>query len=113
MDFNQFNRVDGSAAARRLFMVLSPRSLGYARLALESLFRNAVEQFDLTLITDSDDDKSILGGEIARLGATKPDNHDLAIFSEDDLRARESEIFGGHPNILSFRHGHPCWRKVT
>ena len=63
----------GSNPVRRLFMVLSPRSLSYASLALKSLFRNAAEPIHLSLITDSLADKRRLTDELSKL--------DLAGFS--------------------------------
>ena len=52
---------------RKLFMVLSPHSLPYARLALRSLFDNCVENFHLSLITDSLADAVLLSNELAEL----------------------------------------------
>ena len=103
---------DGLSVSRRLFMVLSPRSLSYARLALASLFNHAEEQFDLSLITDTESDKQILLDEVGKLGVNQI-GKSVAVFDETDLSARESEMFAGYPNIANFRHGHPCWRKVT
>jgi hypothetical protein len=98
---------------RRLFMVLSPRSLSYARLALASLSGNAEEPFDLALITDSENDKQILLEEVGTLEVGQLSKQSFAIFSEADLETREADVFARYPNITSFRHGHPCWRKVT
>jgi hypothetical protein len=109
MGVDRLTHADGGAPLpRRLFMVLSPRSLPYARLALASLFSNAEERVELALITDSEADKQILLEEVGRI-----DKQSFAVFSEADLETRESEMFARYPNIISFRHGHPCWRKVT
>src|SRR5712671_3379781 len=111
------NRLDQASyslpVSRRLFMVLSPRSLSYARLAIASLFSNADEPFDLALITDSANDKQILLEEVGNPKSSHIGKQSVAIFDEADLSARESEMFAQYPNIRSFRHGHPCWRKVT
>ncbi len=53
-------------------MVLSPRSLGYARYALERLFRNTVEQNHLHLITDSAGDKATLTEALTNRKQTAP-----------------------------------------
>src|ERR1700759_290262 len=45
--------------ARRIFMVLSPRTLDYARGALKSLLTNALEPIHLHLITDTYADKQL------------------------------------------------------
>lgn len=92
-------------------MVLSPRSLGYARYALESLFRNSIEPVRLHLITDSLEDKSKLTEELTL--RQKTEGHFWSIFAEDDLKDAESSLFRGFPNLKTFRKGHPCWRKVT
>ena len=101
---------NGSQIPRRLFMVLTPRSLSYARIAIESLFRNALEPFSLALITDSASDKETLLNEFRNL---KTGSGNISIFDEADLSSRESETYALYPNIAKFRHGHPCWRKIT
>ena len=98
--------------SRRLYMVLSPRSLPYAQLALASLLRNCTEALHLHLITDHDSDKPVL---MEALEAAQPPNsrHQWSVTAESELADREAEVFGAHPNLRAFRHGHPCWRKVT
>lgn len=96
---------------RRAFMVLSPTSLGYARYALESLFHNSSERLHLHLITDALSDKQKLVEEITvRQDAN---GHEWSVYAEDELADREASLFGSHPNLRLFRHGHPCWRKIT
>jgi hypothetical protein len=95
---------------RQVYMVLSPRSLGYARDALESLFRNSMESLHLRLITDSNQDKQELAHAVASLDAR---THRWTVYSEEDLAAREEEIFSKHGHLRAFRRGHPCWRKIT
>ena len=112
MSANSLDRAQDGLSVRRLFMVLSPRSLPYARLALASLFDNAEEQFDLFLLTDEESDKQILLDEVGKLGASQI-RKSVQVFGEADLSTRESEVFARYPNIARFRHGHPCWRKVT
>jgi len=100
-----------SIAPRRAFLVLSPGSLGYSKFALESLFRNSAEPIHLHLITDSQSDKERLTEELALRQNTE--GHQWSVFSEDDLADREASLFGAYPNLRIFRHGHPCWRKIT
>ena len=95
---------------REVYIVLSPRSLGYARDALESLFQNSMEPLRVRLITDSQQDKEDLSAAVASID-TKA--HQWEVYAEDDLAAREEEIFGRYGNLRAFRHGHPCWRKIT
>jgi hypothetical protein len=99
------------AIPRRVFMVLSPSSLGYSKFALESLFRNCDEQVHLHLITDSAADKDKLIEEITT--RQNPGEHLWSVYSEEELADREEALFGPYPNLRLFRHGHPCWRKIT
>jgi hypothetical protein len=95
---------------RQVFMVLSPRSLGYARDALESLFRNSLEALHLHLITDSQADKRELSDAVASLDGK---THQWQVFSENDLGEREAALFDRYNHLRAFRRGHPCWRKIT
>jgi hypothetical protein len=97
--------------ARRVFMILSPRTLDYARGAFRSLLTNALEPIHLHLITDTYSDKQLLIEEIG--GHTFPSCHRCEVFSKEDLDDHESRILGLHPNLRLFRNGHPCWRKIT
>lgn len=104
---------DQSAVAerRRLFMVLSPRSLGYAKYALQSLLSNSLESLHLHLITDSGSDKQLLEEEMALRQNTG--RHAWTILAKEDLADQEASSFGPYPNLRLFREGHPCWRKIT
>ena len=96
---------------RQLYMVLSPRSLSYARAALQSLFRNSAESIDLHLVTDSGTDVSALTDAVAALA---PDSrHAWSVTSESQLNDAEAASFARLPHLRAFRRGHPCWRKVT
>ena len=98
-------------APRQLYMVLSPRSLAYAQSALESLFRNVDEPINLHLITDSASDAHQLSDALSTIN---PDSHHRwFVTSESQLNDHEAALFGRFPNLRAFRHGHPCWRKVT
>jgi len=98
---------------RRIFMVLSPRSIGYARLALRSLYCNCDEQFQIHLITDSEEDKLILGRELEQITNNHSAEKSWTVHSASDLNDQESDKFGRYQNIRNFRLGHPCWRKIT
>jgi hypothetical protein len=95
---------------RQVYMVLSPRSLLYARDALDSLFSNSAEALHLRLITDSKQDKECLSEAVESLNSK---SHAWEVYSEDDLCERESQLFAGFDNLRDFRRGHPCWRKIT
>ena len=96
---------------RQVYMVLSPRSLSYAQLCLESLFRNSVHELNLHLITDSSQDKLQLRETMENI---RPDvRHTWRIVAEDEMLDREATMFGDFANLRAFRGGHPCWRKIT
>ena len=96
---------------RQIYMVLSPRSLGYARLALESLFVRAIEPLHVNLITDSASDGDSLREAVESIAPEA--RHTWSVTAEEELNDAESKRFGGLPNLRAFRHGHPCWRKIT
>jgi hypothetical protein len=99
---------------RKLFMVLSPHSLPYAQLALRSLLKNCVEDFHLSLITDSREDALQLSKELEGLQITAGTvRRSAGVYAEPDLADLEQNNFGKYPHIRSFRQGHPCWRKIT
>jgi hypothetical protein len=102
-------------AARRVFMILSPRSLGYARHALNSLLTNALEPIQLHLITDSSNDKELLIRELDGNGlrGSFKAPHRCAVFAKSDLDDHESDTFGRYTRLRFLRNGHPCWRKIT
>jgi hypothetical protein len=106
--------IGAAAPPRQLFVVLSPRSLPYARLALRSLYANCAEPFSLALITDGLDDVRELRRELDAFGHGwgRP-SRAAAVYGEADLADLEQDRFGGYPAIRRFRHGHPCWRKIT
>lgn len=95
-------------------MVLSPRSLPYASLALSSLTRNADEPFSLQIITDSAADKRKLLEQLEEIPVCRESHpRKFLVFSSADLADREALRFSRYGNLQSFRRGHPCWRKLT
>ena len=96
---------------RRIYCVLSPRSLPYARFAFRSLFAHCLEPFDLTLITDDGADKATIA---AALGGIEPRaGQRWRVWSKGDADDRAASFYAGYPLIQGFREGHPCWRKIT
>lgn len=109
------HNAQANTRARRLFMVLSPRSLPYASLALRSLCRNADETLSITLITDSDEDKKVLCDLLEQIIADCEGGqpHGSAVYSKADLDERAVHQFLAYGHLQAFRNGHPCWRKIT
>lgn len=96
---------------RRIFIVLSPRSLSYSQKCIASLFKNALEQFDLKLITDSPEDKQMIDEVVSKI--ENPQSHLWKVIDQAEADAQADEQFKGFENLKTFRFGHPCWRKVT
>ena len=92
-------------------MVLSSQSLGYAHLALSSLLAHSDEPLHLHLITDSEADKQMLRDALLELSPGP--RHQWSVTSEHELVDAEATVFGKLPHLRAFRHGHPCWRKIT
>ncbi len=98
-------------ANRQVYMVLSPRSLFYARLCIESLFRNSHQTFNLHLITDSHADKLQLTEVMESLQSDG--RHPWGVTAECELLDYKATTFRSFNNLRNFRRGHPCWRKIT
>jgi len=105
------NTIVTSGAPRKVYMVLSPRALPYAKRCVDSLLRNSCEYLHLHLITDSTDDAKRLGELMANLPLDS--RHRCDIFSGTEMFDREAAKFGGFRNLRALRRGHPCWRKIT
>ncbi len=96
---------------RQVYMVLSPRSLAYARGALQSLLSHSVEDLNLHLVTDSAADVRELQEAVTALSPEA--RHHWSVTGEEELNDAEARLFAGLPHLRAFRKGHPCWRKVT
>ena len=96
---------------RKLYCVLSARSLPYARFAFRSLFAHSLEAVDLTLVTDDEHDKAAIVAALAGL-ALRGDQR-WRVVSKRDADARAAAVYARHPLLRAFREGHPCWRKIT
>jgi hypothetical protein len=97
--------------ARRLYCVLSARSLPYARFAFRSLFAHALEDIDLTLVTDGEEDRIALRAALDEVPLRTGQHWRIATKRDADERAED--LYAGFPALRAFREGHPCWRKIT
>lgn len=98
-------------APRRVYGLLGARSLSYARVCLESLFRNVIEEISLTLITDKPEDKAALALALEQVA---PDpRHAWRVVDEAEADVRAEVLYADYPLIRWFRKGNPCWRKIT
>jgi hypothetical protein len=96
---------------RKLYCVLGVRSLGYAVPCIASLLRNTDERLDLTILTDSAADAGQMQVHLAPLFVDTP--HLLVIHDQAHADTLAADVYRDYPAIAAFRHGHPCWRKVT
>jgi hypothetical protein len=97
--------------SRRVFCVLSARSLPYARYAVKSLFAQSLEALSLFLITDGEKDKEEISESVGALPI--PAQHKWTVHSQTEADERAGEVLARYPNIRQFRLGHPCWRTLT
>ena len=96
---------------RKVYVVLSPRSLPYSQHGLQTLLVHSLDALDIVLITDSAADREVLAAAAAAW--KNPQRHKLRVTVSEELADLEASTFAQQPNLRSFRHGHPCWRKVT
>jgi hypothetical protein len=96
---------------RSIYVILSPHSLQYARYGLQSLLLNSLDTLDITLVTDTQQDRETLLQAADQWH--NPCQHRIRVLIEEDLADAEATVFSQHPNLRHFRHGHPCWRKIT
>lgn len=99
------------AGRRKVYCVLSARSLPYARLAFESLFERNLESIDLCLVTDTREDALLL--EECLQGIRIDGRHAARVIDSAALDDLAASRFAGFPHLQDFRAGHPCWRKIT
>ncbi len=96
---------------RKVYCILSARSLPYADKAMASLVAHCDEDLDLTLITDSADDKIALVDAMQSIDV--PARHQWRVCAQSEADERAAVVLAKYPHIAAFRFGHPCWRKIT
>jgi hypothetical protein len=96
---------------RKVYCILSARSLPYAEKAIESLVAHSIEDIDLMLITDGPDDKAALLATMQKLQV--PPRHAWRVSEQAEGDERARVVFANYPHLAAFRLGHPCWRKIT
>lgn len=96
---------------RKVYCILSARSLPYADKAMESLVANCLDDIDLTLITDEAADKLALVAAMEKIDV--PSRHVWRVCAQSEADDRALTVLARYPNIAAFRFGHPCWRKIT
>lgn len=102
---------DSTPLRRKVYCILSARSLPYADKAMASLVANSIDDLDLTLITDGEADKTALVAAMTAIDV--PARHLWRVCAQAEADERAATQFANFPNIAAFRFGHPCWRKIT
>lgn len=94
-----------------IFMVAGGNASHYARLAIESLFKNCKDTFSFSVLTDSAHDKLVYEQILTDL---RPDRSiALKVYDQADCDLKAATFFAHVTNVQQFRAGHPCWRKIT
>jgi len=96
---------------RKVYVVLGAGALGYARYCFASLFRQSLEALHVRLITDGAEDVKKVAECVA--GIEGQERHRWEVIGKAQTDERAAEFYRGRAEVLAFRGGHPCWRKVT
>lgn len=95
---------------RRVFILLSSRSLPYAHLCVRTMLANAVEPVHLRLLGDDPADVERLETGVADIAV--PQGSTLGFLTKDDVSGEISARHPGRRGLWSLHNGHPCWRKI-
>jgi hypothetical protein len=86
-------------------------SLPYARLSIESLCLNSIDDLDLRIITDGEQDKAQIQANFSTIGIEA--RHIWSVHSKAEMDALALQQYVDLPELHRLRAGHPCWRKIT
>jgi hypothetical protein len=75
------------------------------------LLRQSIDNVDLNLLVDSEEQAEIFRNEI--LNWKVPSGHSITVRDPLEVDEAASSAFSRLPNLIRFRNGHPCWRKIT
>jgi hypothetical protein len=99
------------AARRKVYCILSARSLPYAHGAVGSLLERSAEPLDLRLITDDESDRVAIVEALGQM--VIPPQHHCQVHAQAEADDIAASRFAGLSHLREFRFGHPCWRKIT
>ncbi|MDP9123151.1 MAG: hypothetical protein M3N82_00860 [Pseudomonadota bacterium] len=100
-----------SSARRNAYCVMGAGSLPYARLSIESLCLNSIDDLDVRIITDGEEDKAQILANLATVGIHP--RHAWSVHSKAEIDQLAEQQYVGLPELHRLRAGHPCWRKIT
>jgi hypothetical protein len=95
---------------RRVFIVLSSKSLPYAHACIRTMLGNCAEPVSLHLIADDTEEQRILVAETAAYA--RPGRAVISVISEEEVADRIADRFPGLDGLRALHQGHPCWRKI-
>lgn len=95
---------------RRVFIVLSSKSLSYAHACIRTMLRNCAERVSLQLIADDPEERRILAEETAAYA--ERERTVITAISEEEVADRIADRFPGLEGLRALHQGHPCWRKI-
>jgi hypothetical protein len=95
---------------RRVFIVLSSKSLPYAHACIRTMLGNCAEPISLHLIADDTEEQRILVAETAAYA--RPGRAVISVISEEEVADRIADRFPGLEGLRALHQGHPCWRKI-
>ncbi len=111
MNASQTAAFDGALTPRRVFIVFSTRDLPYASVCIQGLLANAIEPVILHLIVDDTDEVAEMNAALVPMQVREA--HEVKVIAKSDIDPIAATRFADYPNLLAFREGHPCWRKIT
>lgn len=96
---------------RKAYCVMGAGSLPYARLSIESLCKNSIDDLDLRIITDDESDKAQILANFSTIGIET--RHAWSVHAKAEMDALADAQYVDLPEMHRLRAGHPCWRKIT
>jgi hypothetical protein len=95
---------------RIVYIVLSSRSLPYARICIRTLLNNCVEAVHLRLLVDDRGEQELLEREMQAIPV--PARSRVEIIAKEEVSDRLLDRFPALEGLRQLHEGHPCWRKI-
>lgn len=95
---------------RRVFMLLSSKSLPYARTCIRTMMARCADPIRLRMIADDADEKARLVAETEAF--VVPGRAEIEVVEEADVADLIAMKFPGLTSLQRLHAGNPCWRKI-
>lgn len=96
--------------SRNVFILLSSRSLPYARICIDTMLRNSLDPVRLRLVVDDQAEETAIAEGLADLAI--PEHSRLEVIGKDMVQETLRDRFPGLVGLHQLHDGHPCWRKI-